>query len=1323
MVQVSGFAPCACTVRDFCRGGMFIALAPEGMALLSPPYRPLPRDTPLVVELTLREAAEARPYRLRARTARVLEQGIGVAFEEIDEAALLALERHALQSRRGRSADRSAAAGESDQKRGQVLEALRGVVFLHLEGMLLPFFARVEPDLMEAADASPNFVVRGHYLEARTLIREGTERVEAAFARAVLGELPGAPEEGDAGGGAQGAPGMTAEDLSLIDQADFEDMLSTSEIATRAEHRYQPALNDIQRRLAALLGIPPEVANCPVGPGVFADAFRSSLAGLGLHRKALDVVYRVFERASVPTLGTLYEQIAALLKEQGVEPVTLPKFIRRERPGGGAAGPGAGASPEAPAGAGVGGGVPTVGGAWPGGAPPAWAAVPPGAAPPPGGPSPVGPWPVGTPPAWAATPTGAAPALGAVPTPGAPAGPPPAGAGPPSAGGGSGGTVLPWGAVGAGGSPAALALDPAWGVGGPLPDGVAPVAASAEVGPGAGPLSSPERMGVAAPHGVVSPEGGSTGGRSPGVAPAGGEVPVMAMVVPRPASVARNLLGLARWVRAATAPPPVAGQQAEAAEVAPEVPPAEEDLLEALSELQADPTALAVDRPVLERVLERLLARGGGRRAVRLAPGHEAALELVDDLFRAITEDVLVHPAAKQRIGRLALPLHRVAVVDDDFLQDRDHPARRLLDRLDELPPGGPGPAGDPALWSRVDTLVDRVAGDVDLGTGTLEEAIRGLDAIVGEELERYRTRVDAVVRAAELQQNLLISRRRAGGSATRPVPPELAEWVGQAGRLQVGDRVEFGLGTPRPELARLAWVGQDHGAFVFVDRNGGKVANLSRPEVAMQLRRGSARLVQEADLSLVDRALDRVMERVHRRLEREARHDRPTGLLSAPAFEQALESAAVEAARGGVEAALGYLELDRLRVIREVHGLAAVDACLAAAATAIASSLPAGATAGRLPGDAFGVLLPDTGLQAAVSAAGACCAAVQSQTVEWQGERLKLSASAGVAAVSGDTSDPSAMLREAALACEAARKAGQSQVRAYQPDDDQVRRGEDRRQALERLMHALREGHIPLKAQPIAPLVEGSGRLPHFEILLNLQGEDGRPVPAQELIAAAEQYDEARALDRLVVVETLRWIAAHPVELERVGAFAINLSGQSLSDEGMTDYVLEQLMDTGVPPAKLIFEVTETSAVEALSSAQQFMRTLREFGCRFALDDFGSGHVSYAYLKTLPVDFVKIDGLFVRGLPESANDYAVVKSINEIAHVMGKLTVAEYVHNSKVAEALRTIGVDYVQGFWVQRPRALQDPAVLEMAVGPGSDAAPGLPSADLTCRLSATA
>lgn len=223
-----------------------------------------------------------------------------------------------------------------------------------------------------------------------------------------------------------------------------------------------------------------------------------------------------------------------------------------------------------------------------------------------------------------------------------------------------------------------------------------------------------------------------------------------------------------------------------------------------------------------------------------------------------------------------------------------------------------------------------------------------------------------------------------------------------------------------------------------------------------------------------------------------------------------------------------------------------------------------------------------------------------------------------------------------------------------------------------------------------ISPINADSGDQAHYEILLTVLDENNKPLPPQDFIIAAETYNRMGLIDRWVIKNAFAWIAENMRHLEGLGAFSINLSGNSLTEDDFMEFVLAQFNATRLPTSMICFEITETSAIGNLDDAIDFMERMKVIGVQFSLDDFGTGLSSYSYLRNLPVDFLKIDGIFVKDIKDNANDYAVVKSINEIGHFMGKKTIAEFVEDDEILEILREIGVDYAQGYGIQRKMPL---------------------------------
>jgi len=242
------------------------------------------------------------------------------------------------------------------------------------------------------------------------------------------------------------------------------------------------------------------------------------------------------------------------------------------------------------------------------------------------------------------------------------------------------------------------------------------------------------------------------------------------------------------------------------------------------------------------------------------------------------------------------------------------------------------------------------------------------------------------------------------------------------------------------------------------------------------------------------------------------------------------------------------------------------------------------------------------------------------------------------------------------------------------------------------RIYRALEQNQLQLYAQTINPVSNAPDKKLHYEALIRMQDYDGKIIPPGAFLPAAERYNLIATLDRWVINYSFSMLMQYPLFLSSIGHFSINLSGQSLTEDGFLDFIISMFDETGMQPEKICFEITETAAIANLSMASNFINTLRDIGCRFALDDFGSGLSSFGYLKNLPVDYLKIDGMFVRDIVTDPIDRAMVKSINEIGQVMGMETIAEFVESDEITEMLRDIGVDYVQGYAFGAPIPLTD-------------------------------
>ena len=308
-----------------------------------------------------------------------------------------------------------------------------------------------------------------------------------------------------------------------------------------------------------------------------------------------------------------------------------------------------------------------------------------------------------------------------------------------------------------------------------------------------------------------------------------------------------------------------------------------------------------------------------------------------------------------------------------------------------------------------------------------------------------------------------------------------------------------------------------------------------------------------------------------------------------------------------------------------------------------------------------------------------------------WHTRRFNIGVSIGVVPIDAERRSMQQLLSQADSACYAAKERGRNRVHVCWPGDDTLVGHVGEMHWASNISRALEKDMFRLYVQPIVPS-DGEMDGDRYEVLLRLQDGSGNIVAPGAFLPAAERYNLSTRVDRWVLAAVLEWLGDHPQALQRLRLCSINLSGSSLCDEDFLGYATDLLGSSGVPAERLCFEITETAAISNLSRAVHFIDTIRQQGCCFALDDFGSGLSSFTYLKRLPVDYLKIDGAFVRDIAGNAVNHAVVRSINDIGHVMGKQTIAEFVEDDAILACVQALGVDYVQGFGIGRPQPLGD-------------------------------
>jgi len=432
------------------------------------------------------------------------------------------------------------------------------------------------------------------------------------------------------------------------------------------------------------------------------------------------------------------------------------------------------------------------------------------------------------------------------------------------------------------------------------------------------------------------------------------------------------------------------------------------------------------------------------------------------------------------------------------------------------------------------------------------------------------------------------------------------------------------------------------------------------------------------------------------RSMEREmiylASHDALTGLINRREFEARLKRAIRTARAEQRHHVLLYLDLDEFKIINDTCGHLVGDEMLKQITALLRSRVRRSDTLARLGGDEFGVLLEDCPLDQARQIAEEIRRTVRDFRFSWKDQLFEVGVSCGFVTINNDSGDLAQIMSAADSALYVAKDSGRNRVHEYEADDTLVAERYGEMQWIQRIQRALEEKRFRLFYQLIQPIgAEHTGRELLCEVLLRMLDANGTVIEPSVFMSAAERYHLIGDLDRWVVHTAFRALAeAQRREVSRPVLFAVNVSAQSLTDETFLFYVLAQIEESLVDPRRLCFEITETAAISKLDSAIRFISALKVKGCRFILDDFGSGLSSFAYLKDLAMDFLKIDGEFVQNMADDRVKRAMVESINQIGHVMGLQTIAEWVENRQTLEILRDLGVDYAQGYWLCRPQPL---------------------------------
>ena len=515
--------------------------------------------------------------------------------------------------------------------------------------------------------------------------------------------------------------------------------------------------------------------------------------------------------------------------------------------------------------------------------------------------------------------------------------------------------------------------------------------------------------------------------------------------------------------------------------------------------------------------------------------------------------------------------------------------------------------------------------------------------------------------------------------------------WYLEADQFDIGDWFTFSLENEAFELLKLVWIGELPINYVFVNRDGYKKQELTRNELADLLQKGIVTQIENLDEPIMDRATTTMLQHMQEKLIHSVSHDPVTNLPNRKRFTSILKEEI--SSYSNSQHVLGYLEIEDFRIITNVCGLFGGDQLLLQVAQLIKNKLGKRGIVSRLGDKTFGFLVPNTTSEEGQETAEQIRDQINKSNFVWNDKSFTISVMIGlVPIIEAGLHNAEELLQIADSLIISAQQTGHNRIKVYQENDESLKAQTYIHEWAGRIDRIFSENRLFARCQMIAPIFPEKNSHSHYEILLGVRDEAGNIIPPDNFIPAVERCQRMPEIDRWIVNHVFTWVVDNRSSFDKIGGFAINLSGQSLNSEEFLTFLRDRLSVKDVPADKITFEVTETVAAGSLAFTKRFIAEIKQFGCKFSLDDFGTGYSSYSYLKSLDVDYLKIDGAFIKDITNSPTDVVMVNSMNVIAHSLELETIAEYVENMKIHTLLREIGIDYAQGYGIHKPMPLAE-------------------------------
>ena len=1283
-------------IRDYCQTGLYVAF-PGGRT----PDAALPAlvGTLVGAGFSVGEDDASRSHQLNGWVARVAPGGVGIFVPAMPEAAL-----QTLRAASARLAVPGAPAGpELGPQQAQALQQECTSLFQNfLVAVMQEFFLQSMERLAQAGQDEMSFLERARYEYGAQELMQHRSRIEGDFFNAIRERILHVGPVSDLD---RRAPGANTNTLKLVDEAEFEDWLNLSAVINQIETDITPQLNEFEQRYSRLVGTPIDRKSNPFGPEMIGRAFQGAIQGLDFTNPMRTVLYKGLGRAVSSHGPALYRQLNQTLAS--LQPLAPVRHKDKPRPVAAENGP------------------------------------------------------------VAADSTKAKPDLAEI----------------------------------------AETLNRLY-----KQDQAShsqmPESAEYSLDRILATLNQSQRRPTSraltgAPAMRSSPQGDVPAGH----AVASSEVLSM---VGRLRQTARQLVGHDGQPR-----PTLQTGLTEASL---------HDLLAALDGLPLPNQTAVAGSPMSASLAEQIDLRiastaGAGK---RLAPAHRQILDTTSALFNQARADFVPSSEVELLVKRLERPLLKLALQDTDFPSLPDHPARQVLNLIEQyaVAADDKGKFFDAKLQRFLYLLVDRVCSRAAEDPGVFEMVRDSLEKVLLPILQIRRMRVARLQEASEGRERIRAARSRVNAAlearlAGRDVPgmllrlldagwrqylvllemrhgshseaweaglavldrvfdrlgPESAAVAGSTGsglalqreieralatinvdatmlasfmdelgasltagtpapasasamvfvppgklataqgkremphtrlaeRLRVGDWWDFRLEGSRVPM-QLIWVSEPPASCAFANRSATSKLEFTLAELSRQLQNDLAKPGKDLDLPLMERSEQALFDETYQSLVYQASHDPVSGLLNRKGFMQHLhaQSGPDEADKAHV---VGIIEFDQFRLIHNTCGEDAVERLTRSLTDEIRQRIGPDAALALFHEDMLALLLPNCSRIAGCPAVAMLLDDVKDYHFQHEQHSYRIGFNIGLSEYDPGRISAVEAIRRADSACITAKAQGRNRMQVYEQDSPQLQNQESLMDWAGRLDSVLQGSGLYLRCQKVMPIGADRSVLPYYEILLGIDGVEGLAIDPSHFIPAVEQLQRSHEVDIWVLRKVFEWIGANQAIFASLGGFAINLSATSLGSPEVARYLQNVLVASDFPTDKIMFEITESAAIESYGAAQDFIREMRRHGCKFSLDDFGSGYTSYAHLKNLRTDTLKIDGSFVKDMLLNPSDYAMVKSMNDIGHSLGMRTVAEYVETPEILDALREVGVDYVQGYAVHKPCRIDDILLAEAGMPP---------------------